>query len=176
MPELAKSSTSPVRKPRKALSMPTMIAALALVLAWPALAQSGAEKSAATFSCNVDSSGLVYCVYSGPLDAVYVNTNHMILIYPDPSISGSLVQSEVDRTGFEAHHDTSVLHHYAFAIEIPSEYIRSTDPQLFHRMSEFADKAYAGALAAQFAGKRVNVQIRSAFGGWLEIDRIWISD
>ena len=137
----------------------------------PEVAAKALEKSStASFFCATNSNGLAYCVYSGPVHYTYVNDNHLILIYPDSSITAAHMESEMIGAGYEAYWGVDVTSFIAMAVRIPAD---SADPD-FHRQSEFADKAYATALAAQLAGRNVYLQMRGGFGGYLRADRIWV--
>jgi hypothetical protein len=101
--------------------------------------------------CHSSSGG--YCQYTGKVKQIYVNAGNTILMYFDTPINLEQAAS----AGF-----TNVTQRTAGAIYI------SKSP-------EFAKMFYATALAAQASGRNVTVQLRGN-GGYLEIDRIWLSD
>ena len=149
--------------------------------AWPdgQLADLGVQagkavSEAPTFFCSTTTTGLAYCVYTGPIWRLYVNVYGTILLYPDPAITPALIQSQVEASGYEAYWGQDVSMFYAFAVGIPAAAIESTDPDRFHRESVFADDFYAMALAAQLSGRNVILQMRGTHGGNIEVDRIWV--
>jgi hypothetical protein len=105
-------------------------------------------------TCQYTSGGAPFCSYQGKVTKAYINDQGMVLLYfdqnMDSSAPGSVGISGVSRN---------------FAAAYPV----AEDP-------EFAHMLYASMLSAQAAGKRVTIQMRDTYGGYLKIDRIWVLD
>lgn len=125
--------------------------------------------AAATFSCGTSATGIAYCTYRGPVQMTYVNDNRLILLYPAPAITPTLIQSQVEASGYEAYWGIDISQFIAFGAEMPA----ASDPD-FTRKADFADKFYGMCLAAQLTGRVVNLQMRGGHFGYLRIDRAWL--
>lgn len=99
------------------------------------------------------SSGSGYCDYTGTVAQVYSNANGTILLYFDAPFDPS-VPASVGLAGVS----------FANA----AIYMMSSNPQ-------FAQMLYATLLAAQAEGKVVTVQMSAVYNGYLEMDRVWLS-
>lgn len=93
-----------------------------------------------------------YCAYSGYVEALYVNEHNLILLYFDTALPAG----EASKVGL------SVSGTKAVALSLTAN-------------PDFAKLFYSTALAAQAANKRVDIQMRSTFLGYLQADRIWIN-
>lgn len=131
------------------------------------------EKSTVSFSCNTNSSKIAYCNYVGPVRQVYANNTRLLLIYPDSQVSGAEIQAAVEGIGYESYWGEDVSQFGAFAVRTPAKNLETSDPGQFHDRSDFVEKAYASALAAQVAARTVTIQLRGVESGYLEIDRLW---
>lgn len=94
-----------------------------------------------------------YCQYTGKVNRIYVNADNLILLYFDTPLPSGAAAS----AGY------SVSNHSAAALF-------SIDDN-----SEFAKMLYSTALAAQASNRDVTVQMRGTTGGFLKLDRIWLS-
>ncbi|WP_444946657.1 hypothetical protein ACJJIP_08515 [Microbulbifer sp. VTAC004] len=94
----------------------------------------------------------VYCQYIGKVERIYVNKDNLILLYFDTPVALNIPES----AGLSAVYDFAA----AFAAD---------------ENPEFAKMFYSTALAAQASGRDVTIQMRGLQGGYLKIDRIWLS-
>lgn len=90
------------------------------------------EKSTATFDCNISQTDIAYCFYSGPVHNLYLNNNRMLLLYPDPSITTTVVQNAIDNVSYESYWSTTVTNHHALIIRAPASSTEASDPDGFH--------------------------------------------
>jgi len=101
-------------------------------------------------TCSANSNG--YCVYTGKISRIYVNSDNIILLYFDTPV----------------------------ALDVPTVAgltITTGSAAAFHmdKNQEFAKAFYSTALAAQASGRKVTIQMRNVQSGYLEFDRIWLS-
>jgi hypothetical protein len=123
-----------------------------LAVFFAAVFGSSAANAAAPYCGMAGTQG--YCQYQGKVSQAYVNAYQEILLYFDTPVPAS----EVAVAGF------SGVSNYGAA--------------RFHMGSnpEFGRMLYASLLAAQARGATVTVQMYSSGGGYLQIDRIWVSE
>ncbi|SIO20919.1 hypothetical protein SAMN02745824_3360 [Parasphingorhabdus marina DSM 22363] len=107
---------------------------------------------AQTFTCAV-SNNIPYCQYTGKLDRVYINIDKWMLFYFEQSVDIALPAS----AGF-----TGISRGDAGAFAV------SADP-------EFAEYFYSTALTAFAGEKTVTIQMRGNVGGYMKVDRIWVT-
>jgi hypothetical protein len=95
-----------------------------------------------------------YCQYQGKVSQAYVNAYQEILLYFDAPVPAS----EVAVAGFTG--------------------VSNFGAARFHMAGnpDFGKMLYASLLAAQARGATVTVQMYSSGGGYLQIDRIWVSE
>ena len=94
-----------------------------------------------------------YCAYTGKVSRIYVNSNNLILIYFDDSISAE----DAAVAGITISYGNAA----AFRV--------SDNP-------DFAKMFYSMALAAQASGRNISMQMRGEQSGYLKFDRIWLAD
>lgn len=109
------------------------------------------DVSAAAPICHSSHGG--YCTYTGTVKHIYVNSSNLILIYFDTPMAAS----EPAKAGFSA----SKTNAAAFVI--------GDNP-------EFAKLFYSTALAAQASGRKISIQMRDVYSGYLKFDRIWLAE
>lgn len=139
-----------------------ILARVALLLAAPALLAAAAPAHAASFFCGTDGSGNPYCSYIGPVRQAYVNKFGAALLYWDASITAADAQAAAETVGIVP---PQVNSFFAGIIRL------SEDPA--HPEWE-GSYLYSTVLAAKLAGMEVSVQMRPAWAGYLEIDRVWV--
>ena len=92
-----------------------------------------------------------YCAYTGYVDRAYINSGGLFLLYFDTPLNLSVPSS----VGFNA----SSTQAAAFPVS---------------ESDQFGYMLYSTALSALSENKRVTIQMRGTYGGYLKIDRIWI--
>ena len=132
------------------------------ILRWVALALLAlllptSSVFAASFTCSENVNGS-YCVYTGPVKMVYVNDSDLVLLYWDDSITQYQVQSQTNLVGLSQ----GMSNWQGGGASLYEE-------------PEFANLLYATLLTAYVGELEVTVQMRSHIGGYLEVDRIWMS-
>jgi hypothetical protein len=95
-----------------------------------------------------------YCQYQGKVAQAYINAYSEILLYFDTAAN----PADVAAVGL-----TGVTNYHA------ARYHTVANP-------DFGKALYASLLAAQARGALVTVQMHSTGGGYLQIDRIWVSE
>lgn len=95
-----------------------------------------------------------YCQYQGKVAQAYINAYSEILLYFDTAANPADV-SAVGLTGVSNYHAAR-----------------------FHTVAnpDFGKALYASLLSAQARGAIVTVQMHSTGGGYMQIDRIWVSE
>lgn len=131
---------------------------------------------ASTFTCPTSSTGIIYCTYSGLVKQVYVNSGRLLLIYPEADLTATVMQSEVEGSGYETYWGVDVSAFTAFAVRAPAKSVETSDPDEFHSMTQYASKLYSLMLASKLSGTRVGLQLRGGESGYLEIDRAYTLD
>lgn len=113
---------------------------------------SSAASAAAPVCYPYGSSG--YCQYQGKVAQAYINAYSEILLYFDTAAN----PADVTAVGL-----TGVSNYGA------ARYHTVANP-------DFGKALYASLLSAQARGAIVTVQMHSVGGGYLQIDRIWVSE
>lgn len=107
------------------------------------------------FTCAVPTSGVPYCQYTGPVAQLYTNDLSQILLYWDSSVV-PLVLDAAASVGIQG-----VTQSVAAIVRI------ADNPDFAQYLSNYA-------LVAKVTGRDVIIQMRTAAGGYLKIDRIWL--
>jgi len=93
-----------------------------------------------------------YCQYTGTVSRAYINNANAILVYFDTNMP----VGEPQTVGFDSN-----VRSAAILVITPENEV-------------FAKAFYATALTALAANKKVTIQMRGVYGGYLKMDRIWI--
>jgi hypothetical protein len=98
-------------------------------------------------------SGAWYCQYTGLVAQAYVNSSDQIILYFDTAIDPATL-SAVGATGV--------------TVYSAATYTASAN-------QNFGSRLYASLLSAQARGANVTIQMWGVAGGFLTIDRVWVT-
>jgi hypothetical protein len=112
---------------------------------------SGSFAQAAAPQCHPWNSGW-YCEYTGQVTQAYINADNLILLYFDTPVDPSALAS----VGASASYYNA------------ASYVMTANP-------DFGKSLYASLLTAQARGATVTVQMSSVAQGYLQMDRVWVS-
>jgi len=108
--------------------------------------------NAAAPTCSSSHGG--YCSYTGKVKIAYINSGNVVLIYFD--------------TRFDPNEATKAN------LSISGGGLSAAAFPINDANKLFGQSLYATALAALNADKRIGIQMRGNYGGYLKVDRIWI--
>lgn len=103
---------------------------------------------AAKPGCSSEDGG--YCSYTGKVKRVYITSRGFILMYFEERLDPAAAQSAG----------------YTITNDFAASYKVSEDP-------DFAKMLYSTLLAATSQDRKVSIQMRGTYWGYMKIDRIW---
>jgi hypothetical protein len=98
--------------------------------------------------------GSGYCQYDGRVQKAYINAYQQVILYFDTPMN----TAEASAVGISG-----------VTVDSAAVYNMGSNP-------DFGKSLFAAMLAAQARGATVSVQMSSASGGYLVMDRIWVNE
>jgi hypothetical protein len=95
-----------------------------------------------------------YCQYDGKVRQAYINAYQQVILYFDSTFNTA---------------DAAAVGISGVSVNSAAVYNMGTNP-------DFGKALFAAMLSAQARGATVSVQMSSSSGGYLLIDRIWVSE